>query len=166
MKHITLIVALLITVPFAACTPLTQPAATQVIEPTQTTVSNAGEEAEIRDLVENFGKKLQMVPLLAPDAAQELQKQYSEFVSPTLLETWMDDVSKAPGRMVSSPWPDRIEITTLTEGSPDKYVVDGSVVEITSTEVGSDEAANRIPVHIVVERTQGHWLITEYAEQH
>jgi len=166
MKHIILVVALLITVPFAACSPLTQPVATQVIEPTQTTVEDAGEEVEVRDLVENFGKRLQMVSLLAPNAAQDLQKQYSEFVSPTLLETWMNDVSKAPGRMVSSPWPDRIEITTLEREAPDRYTIYGFVVEVTSTEITNGEAANKIPVHIVAKRDQGHWLITEYAEEH
>jgi hypothetical protein len=130
--------------------------------PVQETERGAAEAAEIRDLVENFGKRLQSVSLLAPDAAQEMQKQYSEFVSPPLLETWMNDVSKAPGRMVSSPWPDRIEVTNLTKAGPDRYEVNGLVVEITSTEVGSSEAAARIPVRIVVLREQGRWLITEY----
>lgn len=165
MKHILLIVALLMTVPFAACTPSAQPIATQIMEQTPTTVNTAGEEAEVRDLVENFGKRLQMVSLLAPDAAQDLQKQYSEFVSPALLETWMNDVSKAPGRMVSSPWPDRIEITTLERETPDKYVIDGFVVEMTSVEVVNGGAANKVPVHIVAGRDQGRWLITEYAEE-
>ncbi len=140
--------------------------ATQVIEPTQTTVSDAGEEAAVRDLVENFGKRLQTVSLLASDAAQEMQRQYSEFISPTLLETWMKDVSKAPGRIVSSPWPARIEITTLARETPDRYVIDGLVVEVTSVEVVNGGAANKIPVHIIVEKDQGRWLITEYAEEH
>jgi len=166
MKPILFAITLLIVVSFTACTPLTQPTATQVMEPIQTTVGDAGEEAEVRNLVENFGKRLQRVSLLAPNALQDLQKQYSEFVSPTLLETWMNDISNAPGRMVSSPWPDRIEITTLTRETPDKYVINGFVVEITSTEVASDEAANKIPVHIVVERDQEQWLIKEYAEEH
>jgi hypothetical protein len=45
-------------------------------------------------------------------------------------------------------------------------VIDGFIIEITSTEVGTDQAANKVPVRIVVERDQGSWLITEYAEQH
>ena len=166
MKHLIVAMAVLITVSLTACTPLTRPTATQVIKPAPTAVSDAGEEAEVRDLVESFGKRLQMVSLLAPNAAQDLQKQYSEFVSPALLETWRKDVSKAPGRIVSSPWPDRIEITTLAKEGPDRYVITGFVVEITSTEAISGGAANKIPVHMVVERDQEHWLITEYAEEH
>jgi hypothetical protein len=165
MKNQILTITLLITVCFAACTPLAQPAATQVNKPDPTTVITGDEEGEIRELVENFGKRLQMVSLLAPTAAEDLQRQYAEFVSPALLETWINDVSNAPGRMVSSPWPDRIEITNLKKEAADRYVIDGFVVEVTSTEVNNDEAANKIPVHIVVERNQEHWLIAEYVEE-
>lgn len=133
--------------------------------PEQTTAGNAAQEAEIRDLVENLGKRLQDVSLLSPDARQEMQNQYSEFVSPTLIAAWMHDVSKAPGRIVSSPWPDRIEITSLTKEGLDRYVITGSVVEITSVEVVSGGAAVRVPVRIVLQKDQGRWLITGYAEE-
>lgn len=137
----------------------------ETITPVQTTTATSNEEVEIRDLVENFGKKLQNVSLQTADAAQQLQKEYSDFVSPALLETWMSDVSKAPGRMVSSPWPDRIEITTLSKEGSDRYDVTGFVIDVTSTEVNSGGAAAKIPVHIVLQKEQGRWLITEYNEQ-
>ena len=165
MKPKILTITLLVTVSLAACTPLSQPTSTQVVEAPPAIVSNPEEEAEIRNLVGSFGKRLQMVSLLAPNAAEDLQKQYAEFVSPALLETWMKDVSMAPGRRVSSPWPDRIEITTLESASSNRYVINGFVIEITSTEVNSDEAANKIPVQIVVEREQEHWRITQYTEK-
>jgi hypothetical protein len=139
----------------------TAPAATL----TQMTANPMDEEAEIRDLVEGFGKRLQDVPLQAPDAAKEIQKQYSGFVSPALLEMWMNDVSKAPGRIVSSPWPDRIEITTLIKEGSDRYVITGFVIEVTSVEMVNGGAAARIPARIVVQKGQGGWLITEYAEE-
>lgn len=132
---------------------------------TQTGAGDEAEKAQISELVENFGRRLQNVSLLAPDAAQQIQKQYAEFVSPALLETWMNDLSAAPGRMVSSPWPDRIEIAAFEKINADQYAVTGSMIEVTSTEVDSGEAANRIPVHILVEKTQGRWLITEFAQE-
>lgn len=162
------ILVILIIASLAACTPSTQlhPAtATQVIEPTPTTVVDAKEEADIRELVENFGKRLQLVSLLAPNAAEDLQNQYAEFVSPALLETWMNDVSKAPGRMVSSPWPDRIEISALQRETPNSYVIDGFVIQITSTEIAGGDITNRISVHMIVKREQGRWRITEYKEK-
>lgn len=165
MKYLLLTMTLLTAVLFAACAPLAGPSAPETVEPTQPPVSDTGDEAEVRGLVESFGERLKMVSLLAPEAAQDVQTQYAELVSPTLLETWTSDVSNAPGRMVSSPWPDRIEITALEQEAADRYVVEGSIIEITSTEIGSEEAAHRIPVRIVAEKVQGHWLITEYAEE-
>jgi len=132
----------------------------------QNTASNEGEKAEIRDLVANFGKKLQAVSLLAPDAAQEIQNQYSQFISPTLLEMWMNDISKAPGRKVSSPWPDHIEITTLSKEDSGSYELTGYVIEVTSMEVSNGGAAARIPVHMIVQKNQGRWYIAEYIEEH
>jgi hypothetical protein len=181
MKHTLLAIALLMIVSLVACsmqvstlnqTTAGNPATDSSVASTLPiatsipgTANDAAEEAEIRELVENFGRRLQMVSLLAPDAAQELQKQYSEFVSPALLEMWLNDISKAPGRRVSSPWPDRIEITALSREGPEKYEMTGILVEVTSTESGTDEAAAKIPIHIVVRREQGGWLITEYAEE-
>lgn len=147
----------------ATVSPVTR--TTPTATPTQIATSYATEESEIRDLVENFGMRLQNVSLQAPDAAQEIQKQYSEFVTPALLEMWMNDVSKAPGRIVSSPWPDRIEITTLSKEGTDRYELTGFIVEITSLEVVNGGAATKIPVRMVVQKVQGSWLITEYADE-
>jgi hypothetical protein len=138
---------------------------TPTITPTQMTANTADEEAEIRDLVENFGKRLQDVSLLAPDAAQEIQDQYSEFVSSSLLEKWMSNVSKAPGRVVSSPWPDHIDIATLLKEGSERYVITGFIVEVTSVEVVNGGAAAKIPIRLVVKDGQGSWLITEFVEE-
>ena len=170
MKHITII--LLADVLLFACAPTT---------PTQTAASNTAtvslaaittptagyseEEVEVRNLVENFGTKLQNVSLQAPDTAQEIQKEYSEFVTRALLEMWTNDISKAPGRIVSSPWPDHIEITSISKKSSDKYEINGFVVELTSLEVVNGGAAAKIPIHIIVQNDQGRWLITEYSEE-
>jgi hypothetical protein len=158
MKQFILAICLLITVSLFACT-------TPQITSTVTATPNTNDEGEVRNLIENFGKRLQAVALLAPDAAEEIKDQYSEFVSPTLLAEWTQDVSKAPGRKVSSPWPDHIEITSLKQAESDRYVMSGFVIEITSVEVVNGGAAAKIPVRVVVQRVQDHWLITEYAEK-
>jgi hypothetical protein len=132
--------------------------------PTQTVMRNLAEEPEIKSVVENFGKRLAMVSLQSALAPQDIKDQYSEFVSPVLLEFWMNNVSKAPGSVVSSPWPDRIEVTSLTKTASDKYVVTGSVVEITSVDMVKGGVADKLPVRIAVQKIQGRWVITEYAE--
>ena len=174
LKYTLFAITLLATVLLAACAlPPAQTTAAKMatdspdtILPATTSIpASPNEEGEIKELVENFGKRLQVVSLQSPDAAQELQEQYSEFVSPALLEIWLKDVSNAPGRMVSSPWPDRIEITALSSEGSETYETTGFIVEVTSTEVGTDEAAAKIPVRMVVQRSEGAWLITEYTEE-
>jgi len=162
-------IILLLVVVLTSCaspspTPTAMPTPTPV--PTRTvTVSSTNDETEIKSVVENFGKKLQMVSLQSPTASQQMQEQYAEFVSPALLQAWMSNQSQAPGRVVSSPWPDRIEITSLTKTASDKYAVTGSIIEITSVEVGTSNAADKVPVQIGVQKINDHWLITEYTEK-
>ena len=175
MKYIFVTVTMLIPTVLVACAVLPSTATQTTADDMETSITaespipatagHTADEAEVRALVENFGKRLQLVSLLSPTAAQDIQNQFAEFVSPTLLERWTKDVSNAPGGMVSSPWPDRIEITALSREDVDRYAMTGFVVEITSTEVGTGEAAAKIPVHIVLERGQSGWLITEYTEE-
>ena len=126
--------------------------------------SGAAEEAAVRAVVEGFGKRLAAVSLLSPKASQEIRDQYSPFVSSALLDGWTNDPTKAPGRLVSSPWPDRIEITALSAAGEGKYTVEGMVVEVTSVEMASGGAASETPVVLVVEIMDGRWLITQYRE--
>ena len=108
MKTITVIAAIMLVFPsLTACGSLSRSQ-----EPS---VGNQAEEAEIRSVVVGFGKRLQLVSLQSPNASQEIEAQYGGFVASTLLEAWMGDISQAPGRIVSSPWPDRIEITSMEE---------------------------------------------------
>jgi len=127
-------------------------------------ISDEGEERAVRYVVESFGKRLQNVSLQSPNAAQMIEEQYAEWVDPELLKIWMNDISRAPGRVTSSPWPDRIEITSIVREA-DRYVVVGFVVEVTSIEVVSGGAAAKIPVRIVLKKREGRWFITEYAEE-
>ncbi len=120
------------------------------------------EETLVRAVVEAFGKQLQIPSLQATDAASQIRQHYSMFVSSDLLDKWTQDLSHAPGRVVSSPWPDRIEISTITQQAPGRYVVDGSIIMVTSVEMVKGGAAEKIPVHLTVQNIQGRWLITEY----
>ena len=66
--------------------------------------------------------------------------------------------------MVSSPWPDRIVISTLKKEGSDKVVITGFVVEVTSMEVVNGGAAAKIPVTIVLQKIQARWVITDYTQ--
>ncbi len=147
----------LITLLAAACSGL--------VLPTQTPVSSipSDDEIAVTALVTSFGQRLKNVALLALDAAQ-IQEQYIDFVSPELLQQWMADPSRAPGRLTSSPWPDRIEIIKIEQQGEGDYLGTGFVIEITSQEVTSGSVAAQYPVSLTVEKVAGIWLITQYVQ--
>jgi hypothetical protein len=128
----------------------------------------ADQEAAVRGVVEDFGAQLRDVSLMAPkeDAASEMQANYSPYVAAELLVQWENDPASAPGRLTSSPWPDRIDIRTVKKESDTRYRVEGDIVEVTNEGGGIGESpteAARRPVTITAERRGGKWLITAFS---
>jgi hypothetical protein len=115
-------------------------------------------------VVEQFGRSLQMVSLQSPTVKEDLRDQYSPFVAPALLDEWVLALPAAPGRMVSSPWPDSIEVTFVEELTPGRFSVSGTIQEMTSWEVTHGGVAGRVPIAMTVEAVEGVCLITEYQE--
>ena len=150
MKHLKILSSLLlIAFVMAACSPST---------PTAT----VDEKARVTAVVEGFGKKLASVSLLATTAAADIRAQYADYVAPALLDQWAGDPSQAPGRLTSSPWPDRIEIISITRVSAGEYAVTGSIVEVTSVEVNTGGAAAEIPLQLTLQKDdQSRWWITD-----
>lgn len=118
--------------------------------------SKPDEEAEITRLVEEFGARLQKVSLLGPAeiVSGEMDENYSDLVSPALLEQWKADPFNAPGRLTSSPWPDRIEVDSVSKVSEDAYEVKGKIMDMTSGGVSGER-----PVTVTVKRGGDGWRI-------
>jgi len=152
-------------VPTRVAQPTYSPYPTPLTSAMSTPAASASEEAEVKNIVEGFGKRLQNVSLLSPQVLEEMRTQYAEFVSSDMLQKWIGDLSQAPGRAVSSPWPDRIEITSMTKTASDQYIVTGHIVEVTSLEVVSGGSGEEIPVHLTVQKLAGRWLITGYGQE-
>jgi hypothetical protein len=114
----------------------------------------------LRSVVEQFGRRLKQVPLTAPDSLLEAQirSAYGPFVTPMLLDLWLDDPSRAPGREVSSPWPERIEVRSTSAEGQGVCRVEGEVVYLTSVEQTRGGAALRAPIVLRVESGDG-WRI-------
>jgi len=112
-------------------------------------------------LVEGFGQKLKDVPLLASaeDLKKSMDENYGSFVSADLITKFLSDPLNAPGRLTSSPWPDRIEVATAEKTSDGVYKVEGTIIEVTSAEQGTSNAADKRSVTLEVKKTDGKWLI-------
>lgn len=120
--------------------------------------SQSGESAASATVTE-FGKNLQKVSLLAPDASTALVVFYGPYVTHELLASWKANMDLVPGKKTSSPWPDHIQITKVTPQG-NGYVVTGGVVLMTSTGL-----AGVVPVVLQVVEQDGKWLIAAYQEQ-
>jgi len=127
---------------------------------TETQDENA--EAEVISLVENFGKKLQAVSLTAPrdSVNKSIQENYGDLISSELLSAWQKDHQNVPGRVVSSPWPDRIEILSIQKSSQSEYDVKGEILELTSVEMQNGGVAAKRPIDLIVGKVESRWLIT------
>jgi hypothetical protein len=108
-------------------------------------------------LIEDFGSKLKNVSLLAPDnvVKNSIQENYGEFISPELLAKWQRDLQDIPGRVLSSPWPERIYISEMERLSDSEYQIEGQIIEMTS-----DGVAAKRPITITAEKIENSWLIT------
>lgn len=106
----------------------------------------ACDSTEAKQLVEEFGRRLNRVSLLAPDTVRvrEIRSAYEGLVTDDLLDRWLDDPSSAPGRSTSSPWPDRIEIESV-EALPDgDCQVSGATIWVTSAD------STRTPITLIL----------------
>lgn len=121
------------------------------------------DEAAARAVVEEFGRRLKNVSLTAPPdiVAAGMREQYGDLVLPELLERWQRDLSAAPGRVVSSPWPDRIEILAVTRTSEDAFEVKGEIIEMTSMDVVEGGFSAKQAITLVVTRSGDRWQISD-----
>ena len=121
------------------------------------------DEQAARAFIEAFGRKLQNVSLTADRTmvADAMSREYGPFVAPALLTEWQNDPTVAPGRLTTSPWPDRIEIANV-EKKGAGYEMQGHVVEVTSEGGGIGEQpteAVRRPISLTVEKSGSNWRI-------
>lgn len=117
-----------------------------------------------RAVVEEFGTKLQNVNVLGDKtmAADAIASEYGPLITPALLSQWQQDPTLAPGRLISSPWPDHIQITSLERENRSKYIIEGDIVEV-SNEAGLAEPKESVrrPGVFTVEKDNSTWKISE-----
>ncbi|HYF92692.1 MAG TPA: hypothetical protein VD969_10665 [Symbiobacteriaceae bacterium] len=160
-KLLSAALGLLVSVSLMGCV-TTGPKPAEPNRQAETPPTAENEEAAVRSLVETFGSRPQAVSLQAPADAlkKSMQEHYGDLVSAELLSEWAGDPKNAPGRLTSSPWPDRIEILSVRRVLDGKYEVQGEVIEVTSVEKVSGGVAAKRPITLTVEKVGDRWLIT------
>jgi hypothetical protein len=118
---------------------------------------SAETDRAIRERVVEFGTKLQLVSLLSPTVANDIEAEYSSYLTPELLAAWQADPSGALGRSTSSPWPERIEVVTVSPIGNNQFQVEGNVIEVTSATPLEPTAV--YPITLIVEERDGEFYI-------
>jgi len=123
------------------------------------------DEQDVLILIEAFGEQLKKVSLSAPKdvVAASIEENYGDYVTPELLQKWQDNPQSAPGRMVSSPWPDRIDILRMEMENENQYTVYGNIIEVTNNKLKNGEVAAKRAIEMVVQKIKDDWFISSMA---
>lgn len=121
-------------------------------------------EDEVRALVATFGQRLRQVSVLAPDSIveREMRTAYGTLATQELLNRWIAAPRTAPGREVSSPWPQRIDVVSVVEAGTARCRVAGEIVLVTGTGNGSDTEVAREPVTLELKRQADGWRVSRF----
>lgn len=128
------------------------------------TGSSASQESAASSTVAAFGQVLQQVSIMAPSASSTIASTYAPYVDPALLAQWEANPQSAPGRVVSSPWPDHIQINSIAPQGAG-YVVDGDIVFMTSDSVEHGGNDGTAPVVMQLEEENNSWMIVAFQGQ-
>jgi hypothetical protein len=127
----------------------------------QQKAQDIADESTVRLVVSQFAGQIQKVSLASPNAPAEIANAYAPYASSSLISYWQSNRSFAPGKGLSSPWPDRIEVNSVSKNLRD-YIVQGTVIEVTSKEVAQGGVAAQFPVQLTLSKFGNSWLITKY----
>ena len=121
---------------------------------------SADTDAAIRSTVTQFGSHLKNVSLLSTSTvSSQIESEYGPYLSSDLLSQWQANPSLALGREVSSPWPDRIEINTVSASGSGTYTVSADIVEVTSADTATS-SSDRVPVTFTLMQSGTGYIIT------
>lgn len=121
-------------------------------------------DPQVALVVSQFGKQMQYVSLQAPalDIQAAMDKYYTPYVTPELLSVWKAKPRSAPGRITSSPWPDRIEVQAVEPQRDGSYIVRGNTIEVSGNEVEHGGIAGVYPIVMRLARHGSRWQMMQF----
>jgi len=114
----------------------------------------------IAQIVEVFGQNLKNVrTVIVPRETTEvlIDRYYTPYVTKELIASWKRKIETTPGRELSSPWPERIEVHSVALTADGTYEVQGQVIWLAGGEIVGKDA-----VTIQLKLEDGRWKIYAY----
>lgn len=123
------------------------------------TESKGKAKQDIREAVTAFGERLKDVSLLSPGVSADIEREYSPYVTRSLLASWTAHPEQAMGRHTSSPWPERIEPVEIIATENGSFVVRAILVLMTSEALAKGTDAGTQHLELSVLEEDGTWKI-------
>jgi len=128
---------------------------------------NPADAAAATRAAEVFGAQLKLIPLNAEKevVVESMDRYYAPLVEATLLTRWENDIANAPGRLTSSPWPEKLEVEKVTRTFGGEYRIEGRIVEVTSVEQAAEGGeARSYPVTLTMQKAGEKWVLVQYKQ--
>ena len=134
-----------------------------LFRPSATTPPSAADINAIYQVVGEFGARLKDVVITASDqdVMTAVDFNLKQLITDRLYRVFVQDKIRIPGRYVSSPWPDRIEIDSVQMLDSGSYTIHGSQVVMTDDTVAHGGNAGETPITLTLKKVNGIWLIDD-----
>ncbi|MCX6063355.1 MAG: hypothetical protein NTV26_04075 [Caldiserica bacterium] len=134
-----------------------------LFRPSTTTPPNVADINAIYQVVGEFGARLKNVVITTSDqdVITAVDFNLKQLVTDRLYQVFVQDKSRIPGRYVSSPWPDRIEIDSTQMLDSASYTVHGRLVLMTDDTVAHGGNAGEALITLTLKKVNGIWLIDD-----
>ena len=134
-----------------------------LLKPSTTTPPNPADINAIYQVVGEFGARLKDVVITTSDqnVITAVDFNLKQLITDRLYQVFVQDKIRIPGRYVSSPWPERIEINSIQMLDSGSYTVHGSQVVMTDDTVAHGGNAGEEPITLTLKKVNGVWLIDD-----
>jgi bla regulator protein BlaR1 len=134
-----------------------------LFKPSTTSPPNEADINAIYQVVGEFGARLKDVDLSAPkqDILTAVGFNLRQLITSRLYEEFVQDTSRIPGRYVSSPWPERIQIDSVQRLDSGSYTVNGNQIMMDSDALAHGGNAGRTLITLTLKKVNGTWLIDD-----
>jgi len=136
-----------------------------LFKPSTTMQPREADTNAIYQVVGEFGERLKDVRVDVTASNQAMMAavdwNLKQFITDRLYQEFAQSPTKIPGRYMSSPWPERIEIKSVQMLDSGSYTVHGNQVLMTSDNVADGGNAGETPITLTLKKVNGAWLIDD-----